>query len=191
MKRRLPAVLAVLVLASSLPGAVVPRPAPELDLSFFDGKQAKLSQYKGKVVILEFMLTTCPGCHDAAKVLEKISKEYGPKGVQVIGVAVDHDVKAARALMPEVKKRTGATFPVALGVTVNSYVNFLQHPIMQRFMVPQVVFIDRNGVIQAQYGASDPFMEEKTFEKNVRAQLGSLLKPAAPSKPKAKSAPKK
>ena len=54
-----------------------------------DGSQKLLSSYRGKVVVMAFMYTTCTHCQHTAGVLSKINSDYAGKGVQMLGVAID------------------------------------------------------------------------------------------------------
>jgi hypothetical protein len=60
---------------------------------------------------------------------------------------------------------------------------YLQHPVILRLLVPQLVFIDRQGTIRAQYGGEDKFFAEDQ-DKHIREQIEVLLKdqPAAHKK---------
>jgi hypothetical protein len=53
---------------------------------------------------------------------------------------------------------------------------YLEHPVMFRLMMPQVVVIDRKGTIRAQYAGDDKFFEKADQEKNLRELLEPLLK---------------
>lgn len=162
--------------------AQVPRPAPELVIRQVNGKQLLLSQYRGKVVALEFLQTTCPHCQTCSALLNKMYQEYGPRGFQPIGIAFND---MATMLVPDYVKQLGLKFPVGVA-TRDEVVGFLQHPVMEIMYVPQLVFIDRNGVIRAQHpGGSDFFKNE---EPNMRKQIEALLKESAKSAPKKRSA---
>jgi peroxiredoxin len=173
-----------------LQAAVVPRPSPELAFTLADGRQDLLSNYRGKVVALEFLLTTCPHCQDTSRGLEKLYREYAARGFQPIGVAINTDpIMSQRALAEDYRKRFGLTFPV--GYASNDVaITFLQHPIMQRLLMPQLAFIDRTRVIQAQHSGDDPFFQAGVQEKNIRAMVEKLLgspgsaKKSAPAKKK-------
>lgn len=164
--------------AATLPAATVPRPAPEFAIKLPTGEQLLLSQYRGKVVALEFLLTTCPACHEASRLLQKLYQEYGPRGFQPIGVAFND---MAMMLVPDYVKDNRLTFPVGVG-TRQSVLDFLQHSPILRLLVPQLVFVDRKGVIRAQYAADDPFFSDK--EKNMRLQIESLLSEGGVPAPK-------
>ena len=73
-------------------------------------------------------------------------------------------------------------YPEALG--------FLQIPVVAPGYVPKMVFIDRQGVIRAQYQGQDPFFKAEE-EKHIRAELDKLLKPPARPSAKRKAAKKK
>src|SRR5215217_5365706 len=75
--------------ALPLVAAEVPRKSPEYAAKTPAGGQLLLSQYKGKVVCLAFMYTTCPHCQALARMLTTLQAEYGPKGFQALGVAFD------------------------------------------------------------------------------------------------------
>jgi peroxiredoxin len=174
-------VAGLLLAAVGLDAAEVPRQSPEFVITIPGRGQELLSKYKGKVVILEFLFTTCPHCQQSAVALSKLQREYGPRGLQVLGVAINPN--------PDLTGFTNmyATgFPVGSATRDQAY-NYLQQSIMsQNFYVPQVVFIDRKGVIQAQYGGTDPFLGAQQ-ESNMRGMIEKLLGAAAP----AKSAPTK
>jgi len=149
-----------------------------------DNSQLNLASWKGKVVVLEFLLTTCPACQRCAQAMNKIQAEYGKKGVQVIGIAVDDPGAKTNAV--SFVSRFGLGFPVGY-LTGDKPRDFLQIPSIVRFMLPQVVFIDRQGTIVAQHNPSSPFFANE--EKYAREQLDKLL--AAPAGGAAKKAPAK
>ncbi len=157
--------------------AIVPRPSPELTIKLAGGGQIQLSLFRGKVVALEFLLTHCPHCQRASQTMDKLFKEYGAKGFQPLGVAIN---QPADKLVPEYIRQFGLTYPVGFA-TNDAAVNYLQHPIMTTMMMPQLVFIDRKGVIRAQYPGTDAFFQDE--EKNIRAMVVSLLKESGAKRP--------
>ena len=60
--------------------------APEFTLKDADGKDHKLSDYKGKVVLLDFWATWCPPCRAAMPGVQKLHEKFKGKPVEVIGV---------------------------------------------------------------------------------------------------------
>src|SRR5580658_3777386 len=65
----------------------LPRPAKELEVDQPNGQHLLLSSYRGKVVIVQFLYTTCPHCQAYSQLLTKLQTEYGPKGFQALGGA--------------------------------------------------------------------------------------------------------
>ena len=169
--------------------ADVPRKSPELAFTMPDGKPALLSQYHGKVIALEILLTTCPHCQRASSVLEKLYKELAPRGVQVVGVAINPPPAGTTPGQQAAGyvKMLGLTFPVGF-TTHEMAADFLQHPMMLRMMMPQLVLIDRKGVIQAQHAGDDPFFDQTKEEANIREAIDKVLKEGAAAKPAGKSA---
>jgi peroxiredoxin len=162
---------------AALLAAQVPRPAPEFVIKLTSGQQLLLSQYRGKVVALEFLSTTCPHCQTCSALLDRLYKEYGPRGFQPLGVAFN---EMAGMLVPDYSKHLGLTFPVGVSER-DPVLNFLQHSAVMRLLVPQLIFIDRQGIIRGQHGGDDDFFKDE--EKNMRARIEGLLKePAAARK---------
>src|SRR5260370_12045933 len=65
----------------------VPRHSPEFVIHFPDGSQSLLSSYRGKVVALLFVYTTCVHCQHTSQDFTKLHAEYGPRGFQPIDMA--------------------------------------------------------------------------------------------------------
>ena len=84
------ALLLALLTSALVCAAEIPRPAPaDFLIPLPDGRTLKIVDLKGKVVVVEFLLTTCPGCQNAARILTHLLEEYGPKGVEVVGIATN------------------------------------------------------------------------------------------------------
>lgn len=190
MKRRLFAVgIAPALALLSLSAQEIPRKAPEIAVQLPDGQQLLLSQFKGKVVLLEFLHTTCPHCQQSSMFLERLTKEWGPRGFQPIGVAFNDN---AAQLVPDFIKQMALTFPVGVPVGPNPreiVLTYLQHSMLKTLYVPQMVFIDRKGIIRAQHGGDDDFF--KDLEVNVRNQVEALLKEPGAARKARTSAPAK
>lgn len=151
----------------------IPRPAPEIEFAPVTGGSGtmRLSQFRGKVVALEFLLTTCPGCKHSAQVLARLHREYGPRGFQVIGLAVD---PGAAPRIPVFAAETGALFPIAVYSDAAAR-SVLQTPLMLRMAYPQLAFIDRQGNLREHFRAEDPRMDVRVEEANIRKTVEQLL----------------
>lgn len=168
-----------------LQAADIPRDAPDLVISMPNGRAPmKLSQFKGKVIGLEFILTYCSHCQRASRTSDIIYREYGPKGFQPIAAAINPGADTMAYV-----RDLNLTFPVGT-VSQEACTSFMQHPAMLRLLMPQMAFIDRNFKVTAQYSGDAPFFGE-TEEKNMRDLLDKLLKPAGGAAPAKKATGKK
>lgn len=176
-------------LAAALANAAeIPRPSPDFAIGMNNAQPIHLSQYKGKVCILAFILTTCPHCQKTVGYLSTFQKQYGSQGLQVLASAID-DMGAMN--VPDFVKRFQPSFPVGF-TPLGDAQAFLQQPAIFRLMMPQVVFIDRQGNIRAQYAGDDKFFVADQ-DKHIEEQIKVLLKePASVHKKRAAApAPKK
>src|SRR4051812_18284276 len=138
--------LTLSLMALPLLAVEVPRRAPEFAVQMPAGGQVLLSQYKGKVVILEFGFTTCPHCQASSRLLTQLYAEYGPKGFQPIFVAFND---MANMLVTDFVKQNGVTFPAGSSLR-GPVMNYLGVTENDRLSVPQIVIIDRKGMIRQQ-----------------------------------------
>ena len=170
--RRLFGPLVWVCMASGLAHAAdVPRPAGEFTINTTDGKGILLSQYKGKVCAVIFILTYCPHCQKTVGFLTTMQNEYGPRGFQVLASAID---PMANMKVADFIKNFHPSFPVGFNER-DPVLEFLQHPAMFKLMMPQLAFIDRKGTMRAQYAGDDKFFGEDQ-EKNIRDEIETLLK---------------
>jgi peroxiredoxin len=63
--------------------------APDFVLKDINGNDIKLSQYRGKMVVLEFWATWCPPCKATIPELVSVQSKYAGKGLVVLGVSID------------------------------------------------------------------------------------------------------
>ena len=121
----------------------VPRPAPELKIVEPSGKTTMLSSFRGRVVLLAFISTQCSHCQRASLLFDQLSHEFAGQ-LQVAEVAFDEGSDTAAFT-----KRFGLTFPVGSSSSDAAHA-FLGVTAGARVGTPQVVAIDRAGVIRAQ-----------------------------------------
>src|ERR1019366_3819092 len=152
-----------------------PRPSPPLTIERLGAPSVALSQYRGKVVALAFIFTTCSHCQDLTKTLEPLSREYALRGVQVLECAFNDDAKQT---MPQFLQQLQPPFPVGF-TNRAAAMAYLQRSVLDTrpLYVPHMVFLDRRGIIQADYLGESDFMKDPAT--NIRAQLEKLLKPPA------------
>lgn len=181
----------LLCMAVLLPAATasdIPRPSPDFTITLNNGSQIHVSQYRGKVVVLAFILTSCPHCQFTTQILSGLQKEYEPRGLQVLESAIED---MSSMFVPDFIKKFQPPFPVGFNDRP-PVLEYLQHPVIYRLMMPQVVAIDRKGVIRAQHAGDDAtFFDKNSQEKNFRELLEPLLKEGQAAETHKKIAPKK
>jgi thiol-disulfide isomerase/thioredoxin len=178
LKRSLLLLAASLLSATALLTAADPaRKAPPLTFNVPGQGQKTLADYHGKVVALEFIFTTCPHCQAASKLMTKLQTEYGPRGLQVIDVAVNQN---ADLLVENFAKDYQVNFPV--GWTTSDQMTTFMGFTPGRFVVPQLALIDRNGNIRYQTPATeDDHWDKLMKEEAIRQHIEELLGPGSNS----------
>jgi thiol-disulfide isomerase/thioredoxin len=163
--------VALLLGGLSLQAAPIPRPAAPLAFTEAGKAARTLTSMKGKVVVVQFLLTTCGHCQAFSRALAKLTTELGPK-FQAVGLAFD---PGDAANVPTYIQTVGANFPVA-AVPKQDMLNFLGYSVMQynNLRVPQVAVIDKKGVLRSQTEVSG--IGPASDEKQLKALLETLLK---------------
>lgn len=87
-------------------------PAPDFTLQSLDGSTVRLSEFKGKAVLLNFWATWCGPCKIETPWLVELQNQYGAQGLQIVGVAMDDSGKDEIARFA---KDMGMNYPVLLG----------------------------------------------------------------------------
>ncbi len=139
--------------------ARVAKAAPDWQLKNLDGKEVKLSDFKGKVVILNFWATWCPPCRREIPSFVWLQKQYGDKGLVIVGVSLDE--KGPGVVKPFAAKM-GINYPIVMGdpKTAADYGGIE--------VVPTTSVIDRNGKIAAEHQGD---AERATFEAEIKPLL--------------------
>lgn len=87
--------------------------APDFEIPLFDGGTFRMSDQRGKAVVINFFASWCRSCGEETPFIEKSAREYGPKNVVFLAIAVDDTERKAKAFM----KKIGLTIPAGLDRT--------------------------------------------------------------------------
>ena len=179
----LAAFVAGLSLLAELP---IPRKAPELAFTLPGEGERLLSSYRGKVVAIEFILTTCPHCQAAARTMSKFQQEFGSRGFQALDLAINgvddgRTPDQANQLVSAFAQQYQAAFPVGW-IARDPMMQFVGFSMAERWVVPQLVIIDRKGMIRYSTpptGNTD--YEAMMKEDTIRQHIEELLNERAAS----------
>ncbi len=132
-------------------------PAPDFTLRSAEGRNLRLAEQRGSVVLVNFWATWCGPCKVELPHLVRLHEKYRGAGFVLLGVNVDEDPKAAVALA----QRLGVTFPVLFDADKSvSRLYALDS-------MPSTVLIDRDGRVRHLHRGYRDGMEA-TYERQVR-----------------------
>ncbi len=161
------------------------RRAPGFSLPDMNNQQHDLADYRGKVVIVEFMRTNCPECIPFSKKLEEVKTLYGGR-VAVLSLTNPPDGPANVAKFVAEQK---VTYPILFdcGQVAFSYVR--PSPLRPSINIPHIYIVDRDGLIRSdiEFGPNtgDVFLGSglaREIDKVMAAGPASNAKPA-PQRP--------
>jgi cytochrome c biogenesis protein CcmG/thiol:disulfide interchange protein DsbE len=113
--------------------------APTLVLKDIQGRTVRLSDYKGKVVLLNFWATWCPPCRAEMPDFIKMQREYRRQGLQVIGITYPpEEIEEVRQFV----RKLGVNYPIALGTKETKTL------FDQTETLPLTIIIDRQGNVR-------------------------------------------
>ena len=132
--------------------------APDFTLQDLSGKNRNLSDYKGRVVLLDFWATWCPPCRAAIPGIERLHKTYSDKGLTVLAISMDDGGwDTVKSFMNEY----GITYPVLKAT----------EDVVDKYMVrsiPTLILVDKQGNLHKQFMG---FATEDVLEREIKAIL--------------------
>ena len=189
--KRLTSIILALVLSSvslGMSAAPLPRKSPEFTIQEPSGKQILLSSFKGKVVMIEFLFLRSAKCLNLANTMNKLNAELRPRGFQAVAIAFPAPNSDANGpLVSSMVDDFKLTYPVGYANKENVD-QYLSRGPKEMLRIPQVVLIDRAGMIRAVSGGHDGNLKLED-EDYLRAVLDGLLKENSPTDAPAKPTP--
>lgn len=151
--------------ASGRSGATrIAKPAPPIALPLYGGGALSPADYAGKPVVLNFWASWCAPCRQEAPLLQRLSEEYGERGVEFIGVNIQDAESDARAYLAEF----GVTYPNAHDERGAISVDY------GVIGIPVTFFINREGIVERRWVGA-------VRETRLRLWIDELARGAPPS----------
>jgi cytochrome c biogenesis protein CcdA/thiol-disulfide isomerase/thioredoxin len=143
--------------------------APDFSLESLDGKSIRLSDLRGKAVLLNFWATWCGPCKIEMPWFVELQKRYGPQGLQVVGVAMDD---ASKEDIAKFVKEMGVNYTILLGKeSVGDQYGGVP-------ALPETFFIGRDGkIVDKIIGLKGKSEIEDSIKRALNTQAGTT--PAA------------
>jgi peroxiredoxin len=118
--------------------AAVGSPAPDFTLTDLQGQKVTLSQFRGKVILVNFWATWCPPCREEMPSMEELFRRFQDQGLVMLAVNIEED---GERTVPRFLQGKDYSFPILLdpGTTAQN--------LYQVFRFPETFVIDRNGTI--------------------------------------------
>lgn len=132
--------------------------APDFELLDMDGTKVRLSDFKGKVIILDFWATWCPPCRMEIPHFIELYRDYKGQGLEVIGIALRQGIKDVRPFY----EKNDINYTVLLD---DGKVDGLYGGVRA---IPTTFVIDRDGRITKKYIG---YKDKGVFEKDIRELL--------------------
>lgn len=130
------------------------------EVQTLDGKRVKLAQMVGqdKPVLIDFWATWCGPCKIEMPWFVELQKQYGPQGLEIVGVALDDSGKEA---ISKFAQETGVNYPILLGTDKVGDAYQVQG-------LPTTYYLGRDGRI---VGRTFGLVSHREIEKNIEAAL--------------------
>jgi thiol-disulfide isomerase/thioredoxin len=134
-------------------------PASDWELPDLNSKLVKFSDFRGHVLIVDFWATWCVPCRVEIPHFVELQRQYGDKGLTVIGVSLDEQ---GPEVVKKFVKRFGVTYPIVIGneKVVEAYGGI--------DAIPTTFVIDRQGHIVSRHIGYD---DKAVFEKEIQSLL--------------------
>jgi len=159
----------LILTAAALSGQTKKPATPNLKINLPGGRVMNTSQLVGSPFAVTIFKTTCPHCQKSLPIMEKIVKEFGPKGFKAVAVAVDQN---AEPLVIEFAKTYKVSFPLGWA-PIDDICRYIDLKPEQLY-VPALMVMDRTGKVRGRFPGGDAFFNME--ENNLRNLVELIVK---------------
>ena len=177
MKKTL-TILAALTVTAAAFAVEIGKPAPDFTGTDINGKTVKLSDYKGKIIVIESYNSDCPFCHNhyATGAMQELQKNLATKGV--VWLLVDSvNAKNFSSRTPELARKESADLKIAATAWLDDHSGDIGHLYGMK-TTPHCFVIAADGTLVYDGAIDDrpqPFGDPRTAKNYVRAAVDELL----------------
>jgi thiol-disulfide isomerase/thioredoxin len=146
--------------SEGLESVLVGKPAPPIDLEMLDGKKFRLTDYKDKILIIDFWASWCGPCLQTMPQVDAVAREFTDRGVKLVGINLEEPPDRVKSALERLKLE----MPVALDRNGR---------VAERYgatAIPQTVIIDGEGKVVRLFVGGSP-----RFDATLRQALRSVL----------------
>jgi len=154
IKQFIATLLTGILLTMPVTAGVMSGVAPDFTLKSNTGKNIRLSELRGEVVLINFWASWCGPCRQEMPILDELHNQYKALGFTVLGVNVEEDSHQARKLLKDMP----VSFPVLFD---DRSVVSKQYDVIA---MPSTVLVDRNGNMRYLHKGYKPGLEEVYLE---------------------------
>jgi len=142
---------------------------PDFPIPTLDGGSFKLSEYRGKVLVIDFWATWCPPCQRETPELVRLAKEDGSKGVEVVGLHIDDRGRSS----PDAIRNFISQYQIPYKVGMATDEMFVSYLGRKDDTIPQTLVYNRDGKLIAHFVGFDPSHPDE-IDRAVNKALGTL-----------------
>jgi len=155
--------------------------APDFALQSLAGKTVRLSDFRGKAVLLNFWATWCEPCKIEMPWFVELQKQYGPQGFEIVGVSMGDDTPTEVAKFAQTM---GVDYPILVGKEAQrDSVADLYGGVQ---FLPVSIYIDRDGkIVNKIFGLKSRSEIEDSIKKALTAESASPNRMTNRSNPQA------
>ncbi len=140
--------------------------APDFRIRTLEGREITLSDFRGKVLIMDFWATWCPPCREEIPLLIELKNAHGDRGLEILGLTIEdpeQDVQQVQQFVREL----GVNYTIGFAPEgmFEAFVGPGEHPI------PQTFLFDRKGRLREHLVGYNPLTDARRLRRTIMRLL--------------------